>query len=98
MFQNRHKYYVYIMASYSGTLYVGVTNNLLRRVQEHKEGKTEGFTKRYGCNRLVYYECYRYVQDAIEREKKIKGWKGKRKEGLIKEFNPFWGDVTDTIG
>jgi putative endonuclease len=83
------------MASSSGTLYVGMTNNLRRRVAEHKEGKSESFTQKYGCNKLVYCEEYRYVNNAIEREKEIKDWLRKRKEELIREINPHWNDLSN---
>lgn len=65
-------FYVYIMASPTGTVYVGMTNNLERRIMEHKEGLIEGFTKKYDCKKLVYYEIYQYVNDAIGREKQLK--------------------------
>lgn len=65
-------FYVYMMASSSGTLYIGVTNDLRRRVAEHKEGKIEGFSKRYKCNRLVFYENFQYINDALENEKRLK--------------------------
>ncbi len=81
------------MSSSSGTLYIGMTNNLLRRVEEHKEGKIEGFSKKYSCNKLVYYEEYQYVSDAIKREKQLKKWGRKKKIDLIKRINPHWKDL-----
>jgi len=71
----RHEkhYYVYILASLSGTLYIGITNNLERRMLEHKEGLVEGFTSQYGVHRLIYFETYRDVRNAIRREKQLKG-------------------------
>jgi len=87
------EFYVYIIASPSGTLYIGVTNNLFRRVEEHKKGKIEGFSKKYSCNKLVYYEYYEYVYDALEREKQLKRWNRNKKENLIKAFNPHWDDL-----
>lgn len=89
-----HHFYVYIMASDSGTLYVGVTNNLERRVSEHKNGFNEGFTKRYICHRLIYFEEYSSVLEAIAREKQIKRWRRKKKENLIKTINHSWKDLT----
>ncbi len=89
-----HQYYVYILASDSGTLYIGVTNNLERRVWEHKQGLVEGFTKKYKCHRLVYFECYGDFNQAIAREKKLKGWLRKKKENLIKSINPHWKDLS----
>ena len=82
------------MASESGTLYTGMTNNLERRVYEHKNGLFSGYTKQYKCTKLVYFENYDYVQDAIKREKKIKGWIREKKENLIKEINPHWKDLS----
>ena len=90
-------FYVYIMASPSGTLYIGVTNDLRRRVREHKEGKTEGFSKKYGCNRLVFYENFQYISDALENEKRLKKWRREKKEDLIKKMNPGWKDLGDEL-
>ncbi len=87
-------YYVYILASKrNGTLYIGVTNNLLRRVYEHKNGLLEGFTKKYKVTRLVYYEVYQDVQQAILREKRMKKWKREWKINLIERENPEWEDL-----
>ncbi len=88
-------YYVYIMASLSTTLYVGVTNDLLRRVSEHKAGTTESFTKRYRVNRLVYFEHGNDVEGAITREKQLKGWTRQRKLALVSEVNPQWLDLSE---
>lgn len=85
------------MASPSGTLYTGMTNNLARRVSEHKEGKIDGFSKKYGCTRLVYCEQHQYVYNAIEREKEIKNFIRKKKEELIKTVNPFWEDLSNGL-
>jgi putative endonuclease len=88
-------YYVYIMASQSRTLYVGVTNNLERRVQEHKHKLIEsGFTSRYNINKLVYYAETNDIREAIAREKQIKGWLRKKKKALIEEINPTWEDLS----
>ena len=81
------------MASISGTLYIGVTNNLSKRVYEHKEGKIEGFTKKYGCKKLVYTEVYQDIREALGREKQLKRWNRKKKEELIKSQNPHWQDL-----
>jgi putative endonuclease len=86
-------YYIYIMTNRSGTLYVGVTNDLERRVWEHKEGAVDGFTKRYGITRLVYYETTSDVEAAISREKQIKGWLRHKKFALIRTMNPEWKDL-----
>lgn len=82
------------MASESGTLYIGMTNNLERRVSEHKQGLVEGFTKKYNCNRLIYYENYSDVNESILREKQLKKWNRTKKENLIKKLNPQWKDLS----
>ena len=94
MTRERH-YYVYILSSKSGTLYVGVTNDLERRVYEHKSLKVPGFTRRYKVNRLVYYEEHNDVTQAIEREKTIKGWTRRKKIELIKSQNYKWEDLAE---
>jgi len=87
-------YYVYILASKrNGTLYIGVTNDLVKRVYEHKNGLVEGFTKEYGVDRLVYYEQTNDSYSAIEREKRMKKWKRQWKIELIEKFNPEWKDL-----
>jgi len=86
--------FLYIMANRpQGTLYVGVTNNLVRRVYEHKFGLREGFTKRYKIKVLVYYESHQFIVNAIQREKNIKHWKREWKVHLIEENNPHWKDL-----
>ena len=88
-------YYVYILASdRNGTLYVGVTNDLLRRVYEHKEGVAEGFTKRHGVKRLVYFEVHDSVEAAIHREKALKHWPREWKLNLVERDNPDWHDLS----
>ena len=86
-------YYVYVMASRSRVLYVGVTNDLARRVSEHKRGHNAGFTSRYRVTRLVYFEEFADIRDAIAREKTIKGWRRSRKVSLIEARNPSWEDL-----
>jgi putative endonuclease len=87
-------YYVYILASKrNGTLYIGVTNNLLRRVQEHKSNLNGGFTSRYHVHMLVYYETTSSILGAIEREKRLKKWKRAWKLKLIEAENPYWKDL-----
>jgi putative endonuclease len=91
MFLNSREYYVYILTNYKKTvLYTGVTNNLCQRIIEHylDKGNTKTFTGKYNCFYLVYYECTKYINNAIEREKEIKGWSRKKKDELIKLFNP----------
>ena len=96
--KNRRTYYIYIMANETGkAIYIGVTNDLYRRVQEHKEMKTEGFTKRYKLTSLVYYEATNNVVDAIGREKEIKGWVRPRKNDLIESMNPGWRDLYENL-
>ena len=87
-------YYVYILASLSRVLYIGMTNDLERRILEHKEKVNEGFTARYAVSRLVYYEQYDSILDAITREKQIKGWKRVKKEALIRSINEKWKDLS----
>lgn len=88
------KYYVYIMASKSRVLYTGVTNNLERRVYEHKNKLVEGFTSKYNVTRLVHFEEANDVNVAIAREKQIKGWLRSKKISLIESVNPQWKDLS----
>ena len=91
-------YYVYILASKkNGTLYIGVTNNLIRRIYEHKEGLTEGFTKKYNVKKLVYYETHSDIKIAIQREKQMKKWYRKWKIELIEKINPEWKDLYNEL-
>ena len=87
-------YYVYIIANASGTLYAGMTNNIRRRVLEHKTGLIEGFTRKYKINRLLFVEEFGTAIDAIEAEKQIKGWKRQKKVELINQHNPLWEDLS----
>jgi putative endonuclease len=89
------QYYVYIMASKSRTLYTGVTNNLERRVYEHKHKLMPGFTAKYNITRLVHYEVTNDIRDAIAREKQIKGWLRAKKIALIEAENPNWRDLSE---
>jgi putative endonuclease len=87
-------FYVYLMASRKqGTLYLGVTNNLIRRTYEHKNKVTKGFTAQYAVDRLVWFECYDDPTNAIEREKEIKKWRRAWKVALIEAGNPDWKDL-----
>jgi putative endonuclease len=90
-------FYVYVMASKTGTLYVGMTNDLARRVAEHKQDINEGFTKKYKCHALVYYEYGESSIGAIEREKQIKKCNRMKKSLLISRFNPTWVDLSENI-
>jgi putative endonuclease len=89
------QYYVYIMTNRAKTLYTGVTNDLERRVYEHKHRLLDGFTKTYNLTRLVYYEATDDVRSAIGREKQIKGWLRAKKIALIESLNPSWRDLSD---
>ena len=89
-----NSYYVYILTNRSKTLYTGVTNDLLRRVHEHKQKLIPGFTQKYNINRLVYYEETSDVTEAIAREKQIKGWVRAKKIALIESRNPKWLDLS----
>jgi putative endonuclease len=90
----RKDYYVYILTNYTNTvLYTGVTNNLCRRVYEHKEKIADCFTKKYNIDKLVYYEVFNDIKFAIEREKQIKGGSRKKKIELIEGFNKDWEDL-----
>jgi putative endonuclease len=91
-------YYVYIMASgRNGTLYIGVTSDLIRRVWEHREGMVPGFTKKYGVKTLVYFESYADVGLAIARETRLKKWKRRWKMELIEKSNPSWDDLFHSL-
>ncbi len=91
-------YYVYILASRrNGTLYVGVSNDLARRAWEHREGVTDGFTKRYGVHRLVHYEACDDIRRALQREKNIKHWPRAWKLALIEKDNPDWLDLYEVL-
>lgn len=91
-------FYVYMLASRKhGTLYIGITNNLVRRVYEHKQKAVTGFTSRYGVDRLVWFEVYDDAITAIAREKQVKKWRRDWKIQLIEETNPDWSDLFDGI-
>src|SRR4051812_41594401 len=92
-------FFVYLLASdVRGTLYIGVTSDLLKRVWEHKNKVVPGFTARYGVERLVWHEPHATVEAAIRREKQIKEWKRDRKMNLIERDNPHWIDLYPTLG
>ena len=90
------RYYVYIMASKSRVLYVGITNDIWRCVWEHKNDIFPGFTGKYRVHRLVYYESFKYVGNAIAREKRIQGWLREKKVALIRSVNPTWEDLSES--
>jgi len=99
MYQIEKNYYLYILASQkNGTLYIGVTNNLLNRSFQHKtKFNKDSFTAKYGVSKLVYYEIHQYIQDAILREKQMKKWERKWKLNLIEKENPEWRDLFDDM-
>lgn len=92
-----NQYYIYILSNKSENLYIWVTNNLIKRVYEHKNKLVEWFTSKYNIDRLVYYEVYNDIKIAIEREKQLKKWKRHYKLDLINWFNPAWQDLYQTI-
>ena len=91
------QYYVYIVTNKSGTLYIGITKDLQRRIFEHKSKLVEGFTKKYNVTRLVYYEVTDDARAAITREKQIKGWLRVKKVALVESVNPNWKDLSEEI-
>jgi putative endonuclease len=92
------RYYVYIMASRSLNLYTGVTNSIYQRALQHKSSEIDGFTKKYNINRLVYYEMFEHIGNAIAREKQVKAWTRAKRLALIKEMNPTWQDLAEGWG
>jgi len=96
--RSERRYYVYVMASRSLNIYTGITDDIYRRALEHKSGTIEGFTKRYNINRLVYYERFKYVNNAIAREKQIKAWTRAKRLALIRGSNPTWQDLAEGWG
>jgi putative endonuclease len=92
--ERQHRYSVYILGSLSGTLYIGITSNLVLRVRQHKDHTFRGFTAQYDVDRLLYYETHGEVSRAIAREKQLKGWKRERKIALIERSNPQWMDLS----
>ena len=91
--------YIYFMTNhYNNVLYIGVTNDLVRRIAEHKANINKGFTYKYNCDKLVYYEEYNLMTEAIVREKQLKNWKREWKNKLVNDFNPEWKDLSFDIG
>ena len=91
-------YWVYMMSNWKNTvLYIGVTNNLKRRVIEHKNGRNDGFTRRYQVNKLVYFEKTHQVMAAIGREKELKGLSREKKNALVTGLNPAWRDLAESL-
>ena len=91
-------YYTYIVASRSHNLYIGMTSEMEIRIRQHKAGTFEGHSSHYNCNRLVHFERHPYVNDAIAREKQLKGWRREKKIWLIERMNPTWQDLSEDWG
>jgi len=89
-----YQFFVYILSSISKVLYIGVSNSLQRRVWEHKNDENDGFSKKYQCHKLVYFEEYQYIDDAISREKQLKKWRREKKCNLVETLNPTWSDLS----
>src|SRR4051812_46318480 len=92
------QFWAYIVASRTGTLYVGMTNDLKRPIYEHKHKLVPGFTAKYGCDQLVFYESFPTAAQAIVAEKRIKGWTRAKKVALVKSMNPTWADLNEEDG
>jgi putative endonuclease len=92
-----HSYFVYTLASRSRALYTGVTNNLERRILQHRSGEVSGFTARYRIHRLVHFEEFADIREAIQREKEIKGWRRSKKVAMIEAKNPAWTDLSEGL-
>ena len=90
---DEHEYYVYILANRSCILYLGVTNSLIRRIKEHRESTADGFTAKYKIHRLVYFERFQYINNAIAREKHLKHFTRQEKIDLVESTNPTWEDL-----
>ena len=93
-----YKFWVYILSSRTGTLYLGVTGYFDRRIMQHKMDTIEGFTKKYKVHRLVYYEAFDHAANAISREKQLKGWRRAKKIALLEKVNPRWQDLAESWG
>ena len=91
--------YTYFLSNtLNNVLYIGVTNDIVRRIAEHKAKINKGFTYKYNCEKLVYYERFMLMTDAISREKQLKNWKREWKDKLVSDFNPEWNDLSEEIG
>ena len=96
MTKRDHHYYVYIVASRTRVLYCGMSNSVARRTEEHRLAGIPGFAANYQCHRLVWFEHYQYVHNALDREKQIKGWTRAKKIQLIERTNPSWSDLSES--
>ncbi len=92
------EFWVYIMASNTGTLYIGMTGDIYTRIMQHKNKSIEGFSSKYDCHRLVWYESWDDPRTAVNREKELKGWVRRKKIELIESKNPRWADLAETWG
>src|SRR5215472_4407581 len=90
-----YRFWVYLVASRGGTLYIGMTNDIALRIRQHRSGEIEGFATKYNCTRLVYFETFDNVFKAISREKQLKGWRRSKKIALIEKLNPRWEDLAE---
>ncbi len=91
-------YYVYILTNWSNkVLYIGITNNLVRRCYEHKHKIIKGFTEKYNVNKLVYFDTTNDINEAIKREKQLKGWTRSKKINLVESINPMWNDLSEGL-
>ena len=96
MYKTNHQYFLYIITNKKeGVLYIGITNNLERRIFEHKNKLVKGFSSRYNLDKLVYFESFQYINEAIKREKNMKKWKREWKINLINENNPNWENIAE---
>jgi len=95
---NENSYIYFLTNNNNNVLYIGVTNDIVRRITEHKAKINKGFTYKYKCEKLVYYESFALMTDAIAREKQLKNWKREWKNKLITDFNPDWKDLSEDIG
>ena len=96
--RREYDFWVYIMTNkHDSVLHIGMTNDLERRLSEHQSGETHGFTTDYRCQKLVFWEHYSYVHEAIAREKQLKNWSRKKKVALIESMNPRWFDLSEEI-
>ena len=93
----QREFHVYILTNWSRTLYIGVTNDLPRRIDEHLNKRVPGFTARYQIDQLVYYEAYTDIRDAIAREKQLKGWTRAKRIALMEATNPAWNNLNETL-
>jgi len=95
---NEQAYIYFLTNQHNNVLYIGVTNDIIRRIAEHKAKINKGFSYKYNCEKLVYHEIHTSITNAIAREKQLKNWKREWKDALVNDFNPQWSDLSDEIG